>query len=64
MKAEINARGILSIIPETPLEAFALHAWGKANIGMYMMHPGEIKTFEVSNLVLEFKGDDLFPGFV
>jgi hypothetical protein len=64
MKAEISARGVLSIIPETPLEAFALNAWGKANMGMCKVHPGEITTFEVSNIVLEFNGDELCPGIV
>lgn len=36
MKAEINANGVLTIIAETGLEAFALREWGKVASG-----PGE-----------------------
>lgn len=29
MKADISAKGVLSVIPESSLESFALHQWWK-----------------------------------
>lgn len=61
MKAQISAKGVLSISPETPLEAFAMNAWVKANVGMCKVHDSGATTFEVSNLIFEFNGDYLCP---
>lgn len=58
MKAEINARGILSIIPETPLEAYALSTWSKENV---KSAGNSLGSYGVSNMVFEFRGYEIFP---
>jgi hypothetical protein len=59
MKAEMSAKGILSIVPETPLEAYALGAWSKENL---KPAGNALGSYEVSNLILEYRGDELFPA--
>jgi hypothetical protein len=58
MKAEISAKGILSIIPETPLEAYALSTWSKENL---KPAGNQLGFYETRNMILEFRGDELFP---